>query len=199
MLVDAMTEFGTTAETSYRPTNADIKEHGPVLAIDALRYSMNIPSVQMQYLVGSQTTAEFAEKLGIASAEYIMGQDPGLSLALGSVPVNLTNMTQAYTTFAQQGELNPATTIIEIRDRDNRVVYTREDNGPDGHQPDDARRGLPAALHPRGQHRPGAEPAVGSARPVVHRRRPCAGRPVSRPGRRTTSETSPASATSPAA
>ena len=62
---------------------------------------------------------------------HIMGEDPGLSLALGSVPVNLTNMTQAYSTFAQQGELNPATTIIEIRDRDNRVVYTREDNGPE--------------------------------------------------------------------
>ncbi|MGH2382629.1 MAG: transglycosylase domain-containing protein, partial [Candidatus Limnocylindria bacterium] len=130
MFVDAMTEFGTTAETSYRPTNADIREHGPVLALDALRYSLNIPSVQMQFLVGSQTTADFSESLGIASSEYIMDQDPGLSLALGSVPFNLTNMTQAYTTFAQQGELNPATTIIEIRDRDNRVIYTREDNGP---------------------------------------------------------------------
>ncbi len=129
MLVDAMTEFGLTPETSYRPTNADIKEHGPVLAMDALRYSLNIPSVMMQYIAGSQTTAEFAESLGIASAEYIMGLDPGLSLALGSVPVNLTNMTQAYGVFAQQGELHPATTILEIRDRDNRVVYTREDNG----------------------------------------------------------------------
>ena len=68
---------------------------------------LNIPSVQMQYLVGSQTTAEFAETLGIASAEYIMGQDPGLSLALGSVPVNLTNMTQAYTTFANAGRAAP--------------------------------------------------------------------------------------------
>ena len=29
-----------------------------------------------------------------------------------------------------QGELNPATTILEIRDRDNRVIYTRDDNGP---------------------------------------------------------------------
>ncbi|MDQ3689568.1 MAG: penicillin-binding protein, partial [Chloroflexota bacterium] len=130
MFVDAITEFGTTEETSYRPTNADIQEHGPVLALDALRYSLNIPSVQMQYLVGAQTTANFAEKLGIASAEYIMSRDPGLSLPLGSVELNLTNMTQAYTTFAQQGELNPATTIIEIRDRDNRVIYTREDNGP---------------------------------------------------------------------
>ena len=131
MLVDAMTEFGVdAAQTSYRPTNADIKEHGPVLAVDALRYSLNIPSVQMQYLVGSQTTADFAETLGIASSEYIMGQDPGLSLALGSVPVNLTNMTQAYSAFAQQGALHPATTIIEIRDKDNRVIYTRDDNGP---------------------------------------------------------------------
>jgi membrane peptidoglycan carboxypeptidase len=135
MFVDAMTEFGVDGSESYRPTNADIKEHGPVLAVDALRYSMNIPSVQMQYLVGSQTTAEFAESLGIATTEYIMGLDPGLSLALGSIPVNLTNMTQAYSTFAQQGELHPATTIIEIRDRDNRVVYTREDNGPTISQP----------------------------------------------------------------
>ncbi len=131
MFVDAMTEFGLTAETSYRPTNADIREHGPVLAVDALRYSMNIPSVQMQYLAGSQKTANFAESLGIASAEYIMGEEPGLTLALGSIPVNLTNMTQAYSTFANQGELHQNTTIIEIRDRNNRVIYTREDNGPE--------------------------------------------------------------------
>jgi len=135
MLVDAMTEFGVQGATSYRPTNADIKEHGPVLALDALRYSLNIASVQMQFLVGSQNTANFAESLGIASSEYIMRQDPGLSLALGSVPVNLTNMTQAYSTFAQQGALHPATTIIEIRDRNNRVVYTREDNGPETTHP----------------------------------------------------------------
>ncbi len=135
MLVDGMTEFGTTVETSYRPTNADIKEHGPVLALDALRYSLNIPSVQMQYLVGAQTTADFAESLGIASSEYIMDQDPGVSLALGSVPVNLTNLTQAYSSFAQQGALHPATTIIEIRDKNNRVIYTRDDNGPETTHP----------------------------------------------------------------
>jgi membrane peptidoglycan carboxypeptidase len=131
MFVDAMTEFGLTEETSYRPTNAGIREHGPVLAVDALRYSYNIPSVMMQYLVGSQTTAEFSEALGIASTEYIMSLDPGLSLALGSIPFNLTNMTQAYGSFAQEGTVHPATTIIEIRDRNNRVVYTREASGPE--------------------------------------------------------------------
>ena len=77
MLVDAMTEFSTTGQTSYRPTNADIKERGPVLAMDALRYSLNIPSVQMQSLVGSQTTANFAQSLGIAGAEYDHVRGPG--------------------------------------------------------------------------------------------------------------------------
>jgi len=135
MFIDAITEFGVDGAASYRPTNADIQEHGPVLAVDALRYSLNIPSVQMQYLVGSPTTAEFSEKMGIATAEYIMGLDPGLSLALGSVPLNLVNMTQAYGTFAQQGELNQNTTVIEIRDRNGRIVYTREDDAPEPTQP----------------------------------------------------------------
>jgi membrane peptidoglycan carboxypeptidase len=135
MFVDAITEFGVDGAASYRPTNADIKEHGPVLALDALRYSLNIPSVQMQYLVGSPTTAEFAEKLGIATADYIMAQDPGLSLALGSVPMNLTNMTQAYGVFADQGELHTNTTIREIRNRDGRIIYTREDHAPEPARP----------------------------------------------------------------
>jgi membrane peptidoglycan carboxypeptidase len=135
MLGDAMTEFSESRATSYRPTNADIKEHGPVLAVDALRYSLNIPSVQMQYLAGVQETAAFAETLGIAPAEQILAEDPGLSLALGSVPLNLTNMVQAYGVFAQQGTLHPATTILEIRDRDNRVVYRHDPQGRSTTQP----------------------------------------------------------------
>jgi membrane peptidoglycan carboxypeptidase len=129
MFVDALTNFGTP-QSRYEPTNADIKEHGPVLAMDSLRYSLNIPSVQMQGLVGPDETARFAESLGIASYDYIMAQDPGLSLGLGTVPVNLTNFTQAYGAFAQQGTLHPATAIIEIRDRDGQVIYSRAANGP---------------------------------------------------------------------
>jgi len=128
--VDAVTQFGPVREDSYMPTNADITDHGPLVAADALRFSLNVPSVMMQYLVGPQATAEFAQRMGIASAEYIMDQDPGLTLTLGSVPVNLTNLTGAYGVFAQRGVLNPPTTIIEIRDRDNRVIYAREDDMP---------------------------------------------------------------------
>ncbi len=130
MFVDALTNFGNE-QFPYLPTNADIREHGPVLAMDALRYSLNIPSVQMQGTVGPDITARFAEELGIASYDYIMAQDPGLSLGLGTVPVNLTTFTQGYSVFAQEGRLHPATAIIEIRDRDGQVIYTREANGPE--------------------------------------------------------------------
>jgi membrane peptidoglycan carboxypeptidase len=133
--VDAVTQFGANRDTSYLPTNADIKDHGPLLAVDALRYSLNVPSVMMQYLVGVEQTAKFAESMGIASKRYIMAQDPGLSMGLGSIPVSLTNMTAAYGVFAQQGTLHPATAIMEIRDRNNRVIYTRDKNGVEPSQP----------------------------------------------------------------
>jgi membrane peptidoglycan carboxypeptidase len=73
--------------------------------------------------------------MGIASKDYILDLQPGLTLALGSVPVNLTNMTNAYGVFAQKGVLHQPTTIIEIRDRNNRVVYTREDDAPEPSRP----------------------------------------------------------------
>ena len=134
--LDAVTQYGSsTPSQAYIPTNANIKEHGPVLAMDALRYSLNVPSVMMQYLVGVDVTAQFAQSMGVASAQYILGEDPGLTLTLGSVPVNLTNMTQAYSVFAAQGTLHPATTVIEIRDRDGKVIYNIADNGPGETQP----------------------------------------------------------------
>jgi len=129
-LLDNTTQFGADPKTAYVPTNADIRDHGPVLATDALRYSLNVPSVMMQYLVGPGVTAKFAQAMGVASEKYINDLDPGLTLTLGSVPVNLTNMTQAYGVFAEQGALHTATTIIEIRDRNNRIIYTPATNGP---------------------------------------------------------------------
>jgi membrane peptidoglycan carboxypeptidase len=133
--LDNTTQFGPTPKTAYVPTNADIIDHGPLLATDAIRYSLNVPSVMMQYLVGPEVTAKFAETMGIASEKYINDLQPGLTLTLGSVPVNLTNMTQAYGVFAQQGTLHPATTIREIRDRNNRIVYSLDTNGPQATQP----------------------------------------------------------------
>ena len=85
--VDSVTQFGADRDTSYLPTNADIKDHGPLLAVDALRYSLNVPSVMMQYLVGINETARFAQSMGIASSKYILDQDPACA---GARPVRST-------------------------------------------------------------------------------------------------------------
>ncbi|MEX0626671.1 MAG: transglycosylase domain-containing protein [Chloroflexota bacterium] len=134
--LDAVVQYGSSnPEQAYIPTNANIKEHGPVLAVDALRYSLNVPSVMMQYLVGVDVTAQFAQSMGVASSEYILGQDPGLTLTLGSVEINLTNMTQAYGVFAAEGTLHPSTAVLQIRDRDGKVIYDIAENGPKATEP----------------------------------------------------------------
>jgi membrane peptidoglycan carboxypeptidase len=131
MLVDTTTNFGG----GYVPQNADIHEHGPLLAMDALHYSLNVPSVQVQALVTPDVTMHFAESLGLGSYDYFKKLNPGLTLTLGSVPVNLTQATQAYEMFAAQGTIHPATTIREIRDRNGRLVYSLDDDGPQALKP----------------------------------------------------------------
>ena len=133
--LDAVTQYGPNPRTAYIPTNANDREQGPVLAMDALRYSLNVPSVMMQHLVGVDVTAQFAQSMGVASASYIQGEDPGLTLTLGSVPVNLTNMTGAYGVFAAQGTLRTPTTVMEIRDRAGKVIYNAADDAPAPTQP----------------------------------------------------------------
>ena len=131
MLVDTTTNFGG----GYAPQNADVHEHGPLLAMDALHYSLNVPSVQVQALVTPDVTTHFAESLGLGSYDYFKNLNPGLTLTLGSVPVNLTQATQAYEMFAAQGTIHPATTIREIRDRDGRLIYSLADDGPQALHP----------------------------------------------------------------
>ncbi len=126
MLVDTATDFGG----GYTPQDADLSTRGPLLAMDALHYSLNIPSVKMQALVTPEVTARFAESIGLASSDYILGLHPGLTLTLGAVPVNLTKATQSYEMFANQGTIHPATTIMEIRDRNNRLIYSIDQNAP---------------------------------------------------------------------
>ena len=77
--VDSVTQFGADRDTSYLPTNADIKDHGPLLAVDALRYSLNVPSVMMQCLVGVNETARFASRWASLRASTSSNQDPGLA------------------------------------------------------------------------------------------------------------------------
>ena len=56
----------------------------------------------MQYLVGADTTAAVRAGHGHRNQGLHHGPGSGLTLTLGSVPVSLANMTQAYSVFASR-------------------------------------------------------------------------------------------------
>lgn len=123
--ITAATELEDKAITfpdGYKPQNYDNKFRGKVLARFALANSLNIPALHVMEHVGIPDTIDFAERLGITSLKS--PRDYGLSLALGAAEVPLIEMTKAFGTFANGGKLVTPTTIIEIKDKRDKVIYT---------------------------------------------------------------------------
>lgn len=88
---------------------------------DALTKSENIPAVWLLNEIGVNTGFQFAKKLGI----NLKDEDKNLSLALGGMSegTNTLEMAQAYSAFANGGELRDAYSIKSIADSDDKTVY----------------------------------------------------------------------------
>lgn len=88
---------------------------------DALQKSENIPAVWLLNEIGVDTGFEFAKKMGIDLED----EDKNLSLALGGMSkgTNTLEMAQAYSAFANGGELRDAYTIKSITDSTGETVY----------------------------------------------------------------------------
>jgi len=71
---------------------------GPVMALDALRRSINTVAVQVAEQTGPETVAYFAQTLGITTPMEV-----GLPLALGASAVHPLDLCSAYSAFANGG------------------------------------------------------------------------------------------------
>ncbi len=112
----------TTFPGNYKPHDYDNKFRGPVLARRALANSLNVPAVEVMQKVGVPEAIEAAKRLGVTTLD-----DPsnyGLSLVLGAGEVKLLDMAGVYSVFANGGQKVEPTTILEIRDKDQNVVYS---------------------------------------------------------------------------
>ncbi|MFF2014966.1 PBP1A family penicillin-binding protein [Paenibacillus sp. NPDC058177] len=81
---------------------------------DALQKSENIPAVWLLNEIGVNTGFQFAKKMGIDLTD----EDKNLSLALGGMSkgTNTLEMAQAYSAFANGGEIRDAYSIKSITD-----------------------------------------------------------------------------------
>lgn len=136
MLVDMPQTFVINAnchapDCVYKPNDFDGKFRGPVTVRRALANSLNIPSVEVMQKVGLDNLLARAPEYGVTSLKDSTYYGSGLSLVLGSAEIPLVEMTNAYTTFANNGQRSDPISILEVRDKFGKLLYT---GNPQTHQ-----------------------------------------------------------------
>ncbi len=102
----------------WRPTDMHGSTDQPMTLRDGLVYSKNTITVQVSQEVGVARVAALARAMGVEQSRL----DPVPSLALGTSPVTLAEMVNAYATIAHQGERVQPIFIKRITDRHGVVV-----------------------------------------------------------------------------
>jgi membrane peptidoglycan carboxypeptidase len=99
--------------TTYKPLNADNNHLTPDMTLrNALQLSQNIPAVKVMQFAGIQNVERNAMRMGITDWRGTWG----LSSVLGTLNVHLNDLVQAYTVFANYGDLIPEHAIDQITD-----------------------------------------------------------------------------------
>jgi 1A family penicillin-binding protein len=127
ILYDVNTNFLNSDGRDYNPKNYDLKERGPVTIRQALAGSLNIPAVKAIYLTGVDNVINLAQELGYTTLDD--RSRFGLALVLGGGEVKLIEHLNAFATFAREGEWQPVTGILEVRDKDGNLLeeYKKQD------------------------------------------------------------------------
>lgn len=136
ILQDAPVVMDDGSGKLWRPQNYNRKFLGPITAKEALARSINNATIHLAADVGAAEVIGLARALGIRAL-----LEPNLSIALGSYPVTLLELTRAYAVFARSGLAAEARFVRRVLDRDGRVLL----------------EGL--ALEPPSASAPGAPPA----------------------------------------
>ncbi|MCK5419802.1 MAG: penicillin-binding protein, partial [Desulfobacterales bacterium] len=102
----------------WKPENFSLGYKGEMTLRRALVISQNIPAVRLLEMLGPYSVAQFAHQLGIKSP---LASD--LSLALGTSEVTLMDLTSAFSTFPNKGEKIKPFGVLEVVDRQGRVIW----------------------------------------------------------------------------
>jgi len=116
--VDAPFEVPLTDGTVWKPTDMNGYSGQTMTLRDGLVMSKNTVTAQVSQEVGVANIVRLAEAAGIKQSRL----QPVPSLALGTSPVTLLEMVNAYATIASVGEYRRPLMVRRIRNRDGQVI-----------------------------------------------------------------------------
>jgi len=124
VLNDAPVQFPDPSRPDgvWTPKNDDDSFQGPIRLREALVKSVNLVSVRLLDAIGVRYAREYITRFGFAPEQI----PENLSMALGTAAVAPIAMARGYAVFANGGHLVDPYLIVQIRDRDGKVVYQAE-------------------------------------------------------------------------
>ena len=108
-------------EKPYEPANFKDEYFGEIPAWFALAHSLNVPAVKVAEMVGYDKVAATARAVGLN-----VDIKPTPSIALGAYEVMPLEIAQAYTVFANNGELVKSSFIKNIRDQQGTSIFSSQ-------------------------------------------------------------------------
>ncbi len=144
-VTDDETNFGIWGEKEYTPQNYDGKFRGLVTLKQGLAQSLNIPSIKVLFLAGTENiietplttnnfigqektlveglknSIEVAKEMGITTLDKPLSFY-GPSIVLGGGEVKLLDITSAYGVFAAEGLKVPPVSILKIEDYQGNII-----------------------------------------------------------------------------
>jgi 1A family penicillin-binding protein len=121
---DSPVSYYVPGQKVYSPQNYNGKYMGKVTLKTALASSLNVPSVKLLAENGVNNMIDLAESMGITT--WKERNRFGLSLALGSGEIKMTEMAQAYGIFANLGEKVKINPIYKIDNYLGENIYKKE-------------------------------------------------------------------------
>ncbi len=116
--LDQAVEIRSADGSVWKPTDMTAPSGMPVTLRDGLVHSRNVITAQVMQEVGIDRVVNLARAMGVNQSRL----DPVPSLALGTSPVTLLEMVNAYATIAHEGLRREPLLVKRIRDRDGRVI-----------------------------------------------------------------------------
>jgi membrane peptidoglycan carboxypeptidase len=111
------------------PKNFDGEFMGPIPVKNALALSRNIPAIKAYFIGGEQDEIiNLSERLGIRSLDR--RSDYGWPLSLGTGELQMIELAQAYSVFANQGKKVSLNPILKITDKKGKTLEDYSDSKP---------------------------------------------------------------------